>query len=97
MSGSVTGAGLRKSSHPSKKPLAQQWFMFSLKWRAKMRQGTSFRLMASDAARQAKEATDQADALRLLQMAHYWISAADNEDWLNANSIHHPVRSPGSD
>jgi hypothetical protein len=71
--------------------------MFSLKWRAKMRQGTSFRLMASDAARQAKEATDQAEALRLLQMAHYWISAAANEDWLNANSIHHPVRSPGSD
>jgi hypothetical protein len=46
---------------------------------------------------ETSEATDQAEALRLLQMAHYWISAAANEDWLNANSIHHPVRSPGSD
>lgn len=56
-----------------------------------MRQSTSFRLMASDAAKQAKEATDQTEALRLLQMAHYWISAADNEDWLNANSMHKSI------
>lgn len=59
-----------------------------------MRQGTSFRLMASDAAKQAKEATNQDDALRLLQMAHYWISAAENEDWLNANSMHSDPKNP---
>jgi hypothetical protein len=58
-----------------------------------MRQGTSFRLMASDAAKQAKQSSDPIETLRLLQVAHYWISAADNEDWLNANSIHHPVAS----
>lgn len=53
-----------------------------------MRQGTSFRLKASQAAKQAEAAEDPHESLRLLQMAHYWISAADNEDWLNANSMH---------
>ncbi|OYU91601.1 MAG: hypothetical protein CFE29_01580 [Bradyrhizobiaceae bacterium PARB1] len=52
-----------------------------------MRQGTSFRLLASEAAKQARDSTDPAETLRLLQVAHYWISAADNEDWLTANSL----------
>ncbi len=53
-----------------------------------MRQGTSFRLKAADFAKKAETEEDPQESLRLLQMAHYWISAADNEDWLNNNSMH---------
>jgi hypothetical protein len=56
-----------------------------------MRQGTSFRLKASDFAKKAEIEVDPQESLRLLQMAHYWIFAADNEDWLNANSMHKPA------
>jgi hypothetical protein len=53
-----------------------------------MRRSTSFRLEASEAAQQAHTSSDPKERLRLLKAAHYWISAAENEDWLLNESMH---------
>jgi hypothetical protein len=52
-----------------------------------MRSSTVFRLMASEAAHKAREASSADGAIVLLQAATLWITVADNEDWLLAHSM----------